>query len=68
MNILIEACNINVSSAQNFSCFTTPVSTQLCNTHCKPLYLVSPVLPKEYFEGCTNNHIVLNTKKNYSVE
>ena len=64
MKIFNTACDINDSSPQNFPCFTPPVRLQLCNTHCKPLYLVPPVLPKDYFEKCANNHITLHIKSN----
>jgi hypothetical protein len=47
MKTLKRACSINDSSLQNVPCFTPPVILQLCNTHCKPLYPVSTVLPKE---------------------
>jgi len=68
MKIFNTACDINDSSPQNFPCFTPPVSLHLCNTHCKPLYLVPPFLHKKYFEGGTTNHIILLIMMQYSVK
>ena len=68
MKIFNTACDINDSFPKNFPCFTPPVSLQLCNTHCKPLYLVPSVLPKDYFERCATSHITVHKKMQYSVK